>query len=367
MKIDSKSSLTGLAILLGIIPIQEAYALPYGYYYAFEDLGPVAGQMASMPMGVNGTDTAAGVSFDYPYGNNRCVRYNVGSAPDYTNGSDYCDANAIDRQGTVVGSTSLPSGYYEAFVWPTFGGLTTLGTLGGSWSVAEDISDNGYIVGWSDVNYGTPHAYIYDTWLPWATMVDLGTLPGDVYSYANGVDNRGVVVGNSESSTFFSRAFVLDYPGNTRIDLSTHWQWNQTYANDIDDSGVIVGSRTTPIWSQHAVVWEEIWWSPGQYVSRDLGELPGGSWSDAHAIGGSTPTAVGSSFDANSVSRAVAWDVGGGTVTDLNAVAAFVPPQFTLNEATDIGPMDAVVGWGTYPNQPPRGFRLVVRGQQLVP
>ncbi len=65
-----------------------------------------------------------------------------------------------------------------------------LGTLGGNCSYANGINDKGQVVGKSYTSSGKSHAFLYTN----GSMTDLGTLGGKS-SYANGINNKGQVVG----------------------------------------------------------------------------------------------------------------------------------------------------------------------------
>ena len=73
--------------------------------------------------------------------------------------------------------------------------ITDLGTLGGDYvhSMATDINSRGQVVGWSNGDSGTNHAFLWED----GKMTDLGTLPGSGGSMAKGINNRGQVVGYS--------------------------------------------------------------------------------------------------------------------------------------------------------------------------
>jgi probable HAF family extracellular repeat protein len=102
------------------------------------------------------------------------------------------------------------------------------------------------VVGFSDLpgdQSGGPnfHAFL---WTRRAGMIDLGTLPGDAYSEALGVNEAGVIVGVSYGVSFStSRAFI--WRNGTMTDLNTliapSSQLYLLYANDINDRGVIAG------------------------------------------------------------------------------------------------------------------------------
>jgi uncharacterized membrane protein len=75
-------------------------------------------------------------------------------------------------------------------------------------------------------------------------MHDLGTLPGDVYSEALGINDRGVIVGASYGAGFAtSRAFiVIDGAMRPLQDLlAGKPALSLLYANDINDRGQITG------------------------------------------------------------------------------------------------------------------------------
>lgn len=102
----------------------------------------------------------------------------------------------------------------RATLW-TQGQPTVLGTLGGADSYGTALNDSGVVVGNSSTTSGLPHAFVFQN----GAMRDLGTLGGQ-YSYANGINNAGDIVGSSWiAGDTASHAFL--YTDGKMLDLNT--------------------------------------------------------------------------------------------------------------------------------------------------
>lgn len=164
------------------------------------------------------------------------------------------DSNAqdINNLGQIVGhsSTSIGSDGFDmhAAIWN--GGIATdLGTIAG-WraSYANSINDQGQVVGWS---FGFVNGYWIEHATLWngTTAIDLGTLGGK-FSRANQINEQGLIVGYADqtagSSEHTRRATIWD--GGYAVDLNTYLDpdlanagWVLDEATGINDSGSIVG------------------------------------------------------------------------------------------------------------------------------
>jgi probable HAF family extracellular repeat protein len=110
--------------------------------------------------------------------------------------------------------------------------FTDLGTLGGTYSEANDINDSGQVVGIAGTAEGTYHGFLYSG----GVMTDLGTLGGS-QSMARGINASGQIVGNADTSGGTYHAFL--YSGGNMSDLLGG---PTSGASGINASGQIVGS-----------------------------------------------------------------------------------------------------------------------------
>lgn len=268
------------------------------------DLGTLGGvESGSASINANGqvvgvADTAAGPEHAFSWEHGRMVDL-------LTLGGDSSEANHVNARGEIVGfsatSTLDPTqttGPQEshAFFCDTAaicaaGGMKDLLTLGGPNSIAIGNNSKGVIVGWSQIDFnngdfGLPdlHAVIWKDgditlleglggaitlaigvndqgtavgqsflagnptfhavmWQP-DRLTDLGTLPGDAASSANGINNHGEIVGTSFDGTFSPRAVV--WWNRVITDLNTcipaDSGWILMNANGVNDAGQIAGN-----------------------------------------------------------------------------------------------------------------------------
>src|SRR5205823_1163243 len=163
-----------------------------------------------------------------------------------TLGGAVSQGKAVNRRGQVVGTSRDALGRTRAFLWEETLGIVDLKPLTGVNTSANDINDNGEIVGGGDTGFGDFHAYVLSA----GTSFDLGTLGGNE-SEALAVNRRGQVAGHSRSGAAPAKhAFVIAEPG-TMIDLGTLGGATSIAhdlndrANAINQAGCIVGASQT--------------------------------------------------------------------------------------------------------------------------
>jgi probable HAF family extracellular repeat protein len=175
--------------------------------------------------GINGAGLVVG---DSTFGKDisRAAVFNNGSTRDLgtlKGGGDFSRANDINAAGQVVGfSSEKPDqAYGRAFIVSLFdrGGMTDLGTLGGSYAQAWGINDSGFVTGNSQIksDFGATHAFI---WGRKGGMLDLGTLAGD-FSYGTSINVNNQVVGYSTIDKYNDRVHAFLYDGKEMIDLGS--------------------------------------------------------------------------------------------------------------------------------------------------
>jgi probable HAF family extracellular repeat protein len=161
----------------------------------------------------------------------------------------------LDASGRVVGmSLTLGGGNTAAFLWEG-GGMTNLGTLGGTTARAYGINGSRQVVGWARLpevaGVEDTRAFLWED----DVMTDLGKLPDRDHSQALAINDNGDVVGSSwvvTSPNFFSadRATLWRSTGEI-VDLgrtpgpeacvSGLPFWTDNVARAVNNQGQIVG------------------------------------------------------------------------------------------------------------------------------
>jgi probable HAF family extracellular repeat protein len=143
---------------------------------------------------------------------NHAVIWDNRTWQDLTPGATHDSAAlAVNNNGEVTGFYYSPTGSNNrAFIWDKFKGMRELGTLGGPTSYGNGVNRKGEVVGQADMNTGTEHAFI---WREGQGITDLNSLIklGVVFEAleANGINDRGAIVGNGRDFNFDGKAFLL--------------------------------------------------------------------------------------------------------------------------------------------------------------
>jgi probable HAF family extracellular repeat protein len=195
--------------------------------------------------------------------------------------------------------------------------LQDIGTLGGAFSVAFDVNDDGTVVGRSQTAEGSIHAFAFSD----GVMQDLGS-PGSGASEAWLVGAGGHVAGIFREGAV-TRTAVWANGGVTDIG---DFGGSFTAPTGVDPAGTVVGWSRLPDGSRHAFRW-----SAGSL--QDLGTL-GGLESAALAVN-ATGDAVGWARDASGNEHAVMWPAAGGIV-DLGTLGGLYSEALAINDAGSV-------------------------------
>jgi probable HAF family extracellular repeat protein len=152
----------------------------------------------------------------------------------------------------IVGYSTLAGEQTRAFRWNFSDGMQDLGTLGGDWSQAYDVTKTNFgdvVVGQSPDSSGQIHAFIWKL----GTMQDLNKIytsllsDGSLLTIANAItpDGRYIVGKGTNAATGRSEAFLLDtetstsVENNSLVNLPEEFTLLQNYPNPFNPSTTI--------------------------------------------------------------------------------------------------------------------------------
>ncbi|OQY27509.1 MAG: hypothetical protein B6244_10370 [Candidatus Cloacimonetes bacterium 4572_55] len=238
-------------------------------------------------------------------------------------------AYAINNAGDVTGSMFDRSGR-KAYLWSADKGMVEIGSLGGE-SCALSVNDHGRAVGYSYVKSNQfYHGFFWDG----EQMTDLGTLGGR-HSTANDISNNGRVVGQAMKSDNQRRAFTWSAEQGM-TELASPPNTTTSGALSVNDLDQTVGFAVNQFGSVRAYLWQDA-------ETVDLGAL-GGETSMAVSINNSG-LVVGYSRTSDDRQHAFLWE--NGRMIDLNDLLP-TDSGWELTEARSINDTHRIVGLGTY-------------------
>jgi len=302
-------------------------------------------------------------------------------------------ASSINDSDQIVGSSLSDTNAQTAFIYdqsqtPNLQPITT----GGIDSFANDINNNGQVVGYASFNetqctvndplnptaYEANRAFLYDQ-SPSLTYLSL--LPGSTHDFAYGINQAGQIAGYSlvpakdpvtdatmvdayGCPLFYStRAFIYDSTA-TELGVLSGGTWSRAYAINataevVGDSGV--GDVVTPVYDQ---AYHAIRYTAGEGMV-DLGTLTGGANSSARGIN-TAGDIVGFGETASFAIHAFVYDSATSSMLDLNDL--ITDSSWELTHAWGINDKGQITGDGLYTyTDPDLGTVTVGRAYLLTP
>lgn len=181
----------------------------------------------------------------------------------------------IDRHDRVVGVGEDRAGRQRAWHWAPGQGTRRLAGLGGDVTYARRINDQGAIAGAATRADGAVYAVRWRT--PRSRPEVLRPVRGDQESFAKGINNAGVVGGDTDrvtASGFLPRAALWDRRGRPHVLRGIGGPGTAGELFEVNDAGEAAGTSATSrdVDSPYFVVHAAFWYADG--TPRDLGALP---------------------------------------------------------------------------------------------
>jgi len=143
-------------------------------------------------------------------------------------------ANDINDQGLIVGTAKIKEGNKRHAYLLKDGKMIDLGILGGTTSSGTAINEKGQVVGYSRVETGERHAFLWEN----GKMKDLHP-PEQEISYAEDINDLGQVVGYTQKLST-TRGFIWENGMLTYL-VNDNESWLLKKAVAINNKGQIVG------------------------------------------------------------------------------------------------------------------------------
>lgn len=248
--------------------------------YTLVDLGLMGGASA-VATGVNNKGQIVG-NVLYADGHQDCflltlfvslVKWSGSAFP--SRQPNYCTATAINQNGDTAGAmyfkTGLTSYAVHAFRRTASGTIVHLAPLYGGTSLANGLNDSGIVVGESFTNQYSPSAVRWDSA---GNGTDLGGLPGS--AIANAISSYGSIVGRADGYYLgYLGSFASEWTNGSMVVLppasfSQYFFYDEAYSIGNGSAFLVAGESLEADGLYHVVEWGSGW-------RADLGIIDGGS------------------------------------------------------------------------------------------
>ncbi|MEO3784659.1 hypothetical protein ABGB12_15085 [Actinocorallia sp. B10E7] len=262
--IDDQGRITGSSKNLGgrthAVVWKDGKVTELGGFFGPESIGNAIsnGQIAATADADDGTADA--------YARKRAIRFGLNGTQIDLDADQGSTTVGINRVGEITGTQNLSKAVVEspydrvqrAFI--THGDSAfDLGTLGGSWSEAVALNDDGHVIGYSAAGpQGANGAAFY--WSVETRMKRLADFGGEAKPAA--INNAGDIAGQlacpQGTQTDLSQAAVWSDEGAAAAFLPRPSVEGRTFAVDINDNGDVLGYVQAPITNNiQVILWKK--------------------------------------------------------------------------------------------------------------
>lgn len=233
--------------------------------YTVTELNPPPGFSGMDPLRINASGEIAGVAYSADGLRQVAVEITRAGATEIIDGTDESSATGINDAGSIA-YTALTGGVERGFV-TSARGVRALQAPAGEGAHTEVINGRGLVAGYVSPAPAQARATLWDAA---GGAHDLGTLPGYSGSYAFGLNESGIAVGEADAANA-SRA--VEFANGAVIDLGS-FGGRRGSALGINDAGVVVGYSSDPTNEMvHAFVYDDSMHQLPGYISTDSAAL----------------------------------------------------------------------------------------------
>ena len=164
---------------------------------------------------------------------------NLGNLTFTDNVHDRSFGTKLNDNGTIGGTSTIVGNPSRATIWinnnPVYINMPASNIEGGCWTHVSDINNNNWAVGSACVPFSNSKTFLWKASGNMVYLPDLGE-----QSYAHGINNNNLIVGNVQEPVTFSRkAAVWENEILSIIETPVGFTWAE--AKDVNSSNEIVG------------------------------------------------------------------------------------------------------------------------------